>query len=89
MNNQTLENYVVERVKKLENEVSILKDECIALTRDLNYVNEMKSKMREYFKLRKYDTGRNYIDHTYSDKNVDEIVQFIGFEEKTEPPKED
>ena len=88
MNNQTLENYVVERVKKLENEVSILKDECIALTRDLNYVNEMKAKMREYFKLNNYATGKIYIDRTYDDKYIDEIIQFIGFEEKTEPPKE-
>ena len=89
MNNQTLENYVVERVKKLENEVSVLKDEKQALINRLLAVDDMKAKMREYFKLRKYDTGRNYIDHTYSDKYVDEIVQFIGFEEKTEPPKED
>ena len=84
MENQTLENYVVERVKKLENEVSVLKEECTSLIKDLKYVDEMKAKMREYFKLNKYATGKIYIDRTYDDKYIDEIIQFIGFEEEQE-----
>lgn len=78
MNNQTLENYVVERVKKLENEVSVLKEECTALIKDLRYVDEMKAKMREYFRIEKSATGRIYIDNSYDDKYVSEIIEFIG-----------
>ena len=84
MENQTLENYVVERVKKLENEVSVLKEECTSLIKDLKYVDEMKAKMRGYFKLNKYATGKIYIDRTYDDKYIDEIIQFIGLEEEQE-----
>lgn len=79
MNNQSLENYVVGRVKELENEVSVLKDERQALINRLQYVDVMKIKMREYFRLRKYDSGRVYIDYSYNDKFIDEIIDFIGF----------
>ena len=82
MNNQTLENYVVERVKKLENEVSVLKDEKQALINRLIAVDEMKAKMREYFKLSTYSSGTIYIDHDYDSKYVKEIAEFIGLEEE-------
>jgi len=78
MNNQTLENYVVERVKKLENEVSVLKDEKQALINSLLAIDEMKIKMRKYFRIEKSATGRIYIDNSYDDKYVNEIIEFIG-----------
>ena len=78
MNNQTLESYVVERVKKLENEVSVLKDEKQALINRLIAVDDMKAKMREYFRIEKSSTGRVYIDNSYDDKYVNEIIDFIG-----------
>ena len=77
MNNQTLESYVVERVKKLENEVSVLKDEKQALINRLLAVDDMKAKMREYFRVEKSATGRLYIDNSYDDKYVNEIIDFI------------
>ena len=82
MNNQTLESYVVERVKKLENVVSVLKDEKQALINQLKAVDDMKAIMREYFRLKKYQTGRKYIDHSYDEEYVDEIIDFIGLKEE-------
>lgn len=84
MNNQTLESYIVERVKKLENDVSVLEDERRALIDQLLVVDEMKAKMREYFKIKKYETGERYIDLTYNDRYVDEIIEFIGLAEECE-----
>ena len=88
MNNLTLENYVVERVKKLENEVSALEEERDALINQLKTIDVIKLKMRQYFKLEKYATGRRYIDHSYEEEFLDEIVHFIGLEEQEEDHEE-
>lgn len=88
MNNQSLESYVIGRVKELENEVSVLKDEKQALINRLQYVDVMKIKMREYFRLRKYYSGRVYIDYSYNDKFIDEIIDFIGFTDEDENEEE-
>ena len=81
MNNQTLESYVVERVKKLENEVAILTGERDTLIKQLEAVDDIKAKMRNYFKLATYSSGTLYIDHEYDSKYVQEIAGFIGLEE--------
>lgn len=73
-----LENYIVERLHKLENEVKEQKAEADKLRNDLQEVEAMKAKMREYFMVSTYSDGSPYIDHHYRSKHFEEIVKFIG-----------
>ena len=95
MSNQTLESYVVERVKSLEyeisvlnDEISVLKDEKQQLINKLRSIDALKIKMREYFILGKYASGNYYIDHSYDNSFVNEIVEFIGLKEEEEDTDE-
>lgn len=79
-----MEEYIVERLKSLENEVERLKKEREALRGELAKVEEMKKTMRGYFRLDKYADGEPYIDHTYRSKSVPGIAEFIGLTDKNE-----
>lgn len=83
MNNQNpIENYIVERIKELELEIKLTEKENDELKRYLKETEAMKEKMREYFSLKKYDSGSIYIDYSYNynSKYIQEIAQFIGLE---------
>lgn len=75
-----LENYIVERLHKLENEVKEQKAEADKLRNALQEVEAMKAIMREYFVIRSYTDGSHYIDHSYKEKHFAEIADFIGLE---------
>jgi hypothetical protein len=79
-----LEEYIVERLKSLENEVKQLNEDCDVLREKLAKVEEMKKVMRKYFRLDKYAGGEPYIDHTYKSKSVPEIAEFIGLTDNNE-----
>lgn len=73
-----LENYIVERLHKLENEVKEQKAEVDKLRNDLQEVEAMKAIMREYFMVSTYSDGSPYIDHHYRSEHFEEITKFIG-----------
>ena len=73
-----LENYIVERLHKLENEVKEQKAEADKLRNDLQEVEAMKAIMREYFVVSTYSDGSPYIDHHYRSEHFEEIAKFIG-----------
>lgn len=76
-----IEKYIVERLHSLEDEVDMQKEEISALKEELEKVEKMKALMREYFILKQYSSnGQRYIDHKYTNENVDEIAEFIGLE---------
>lgn len=75
-----IEKYIVERLHSLEDKVEEQNDEISTLKEELEKVEKMKALMREYFILKQYADGSDYIDHRYNGKNVDEIAEFIGLE---------
>ena len=73
-----LENYIVERLHKLENEVKEQKAEADKLRNALQEVEAMKAIMREYFVISTYSDGSPYIDHHYRSEHFEQIAKFIG-----------
>lgn len=73
-----LENYIVERLHKLENEVKEQKAEADKLRNALQEVEAMKAIMREYFMVSTYSDGSPYIDHHYRSEHFEQIAKFIG-----------
>lgn len=73
-----LENYIVERLHKLENEVKEQKAEADKLRNALQEVEAMKAIMREYFMVSTYSDGLPYIDHHYRSEHFEQIAKFIG-----------
>lgn len=73
-----LENYIVERLHKLENEVKEQKAEADKLRNALQEVEAMKAIMREYFMVSTYSDGSPYIDHHYKSEHFEQIAKFIG-----------
>ena len=79
--NNTIEEYIVNRIEQLENRESMLEAEVSELKIQLDKVEKMKELMREYFSLRSYADNRHYIDHSYNGKYAEEIAAFIGLTE--------
>lgn len=79
-----LEEYIVERLKSLENEVKKLNEDYNALREKLANTEKMKEIMQKYFCLREYADGALYIDHSYKSNNVTEIAEFIGLTNNNE-----
>ena len=81
---KSLEDYIVGRLKSLENEAKQLNEDCNVLREELAKVEDMKKVMRAYFRLGKYAGGDPYIDHTYNAKSVPVIAEFIGLTDNNE-----
>lgn len=82
--NNTIEEYIVNRIKQLESRESMLEAANAELKSQLAKVETMKELMRDYFKLKRYDTSRLYIDHSYDNTHIEEIAEFIGLTEGEE-----
>ena len=74
----TIENYIIERIKKLETEVELLQQERDGMAKELKRVADIKLKMQRYFELKQFVSGAYYIDHSYSG-NQDDVKDIASF----------